>query len=81
MLRKPAFLAALAACWMSAPVAWTQELAPLPPARPWSGKSEALLVPPSHPWLTPAERAGFETTPTYEETRAWLEKLVAASPC
>lgn len=80
MLRKPAFCAALVACWMSAPFAWAQEQAPLPPARPWSGKSEALIAPPSHPWLTPAERAGFEATPSYDETRAWLEKLVASSP-
>ena len=32
------------------------------------------------PWITPAERAGFQTTPTYAETRAWLERLVKASP-
>lgn len=54
--------------------------APLPPALPWSGPSERLIAPADHPWLTPAERAGFETTPSYDETRAWLEKLVAASP-
>ncbi|WP_044889417.1 M14 family metallopeptidase [Myxococcus hansupus] len=67
-------------CLLSTVPAGAQSLAPLPPARAWSGKSEALVAAPSHPWRTPAERAGFETTPSYEETRAWLEKLVASSP-
>ncbi|WP_448501489.1 M14 family metallopeptidase [Sphingomonas sp.] len=56
------------------------EPAPLPPVLPWSGASERLIVPDRHPWATPAERARFETTPDYAETRAWLEKLAAASP-
>src|SRR5262245_43128758 len=54
--------------------------APLPPALPWSGASERLIVAADHPWITPAERANFETTPNYAETRAWLERLDAASP-
>ncbi len=52
----------------------------LPPELPWTGVSEKLIVPVSDPWITPAERAGFATTPRYAETRAWLEKLAAASP-
>lgn len=52
----------------------------LPPALPWSGASERLVVPASDPWITPAERAGFATTPRYTEVRAWLKKLAAASP-
>jgi murein tripeptide amidase MpaA len=52
----------------------------LPPALPWSGASERLIVSRSNPWITPAERAGFTTTPRYDETRAWLERLDAASP-
>ncbi|WP_066774856.1 M14 family metallopeptidase, partial [Sphingomonas sp. CCH5-D11] len=52
----------------------------LPPALPWSGASERLVVPASDPWITPAERAGFATTPRYTEVRTWLEKLAAASP-
>lgn len=52
----------------------------LPPALPWSGTSEALVARPGDPWITPAERAGFATTPRYAETRAWLEKLAVASP-
>ena len=54
--------------------------APLPPILPWSGKSEALIARPGDPWITPAEAAGFKTTPRYAEVRAWLERLDAASP-
>jgi murein tripeptide amidase MpaA len=52
----------------------------LPPVQPWSGASERLIVAANDPWITPAERAGFATTPRYAETRAWLEQLAAASP-
>ncbi len=52
----------------------------LPPAPPWSGASEALIVPPDHPWITPTERSGMTDTPDYAETVLWLEKLAAASP-
>ncbi|MEC8036010.1 MAG: M14 family metallopeptidase [Pseudomonadota bacterium] len=52
----------------------------LPPALPWSGASEQLIVAKSHPWITPAERSDFATTPRYDETWAWLERLAAASP-
>lgn len=52
----------------------------LPPALPWSGASEQLIVAQSDPWITPAERSDFAITPRYDETRAWLERLAAASP-
>lgn len=52
----------------------------LPPELPWHGKSRALMVPPSDPWATPAERSGLTETPRYDETVAWLRKLVAAAP-
>jgi murein tripeptide amidase MpaA len=55
-------------------------MAVLPPPLPWSGASEALVASADDPWITPAERAGFATTPSYAETRAWLERLDAASP-
>lgn len=48
--------------------------------RAWHGASEALIVAPGDPWITPAERSDFVSTPSYEETRAWLQRLVAASP-
>ncbi|MBB3846095.1 M14 family metallopeptidase [Xanthomonas arboricola] len=54
--------------------------APLPPVRAWHGASEALIVRPDDPWSTPVERGDFASTPSYDETRAWLERLVAASP-
>lgn len=31
-------------------------------------------------WSTPAEAARFETTPSYAETRAWLQRLAEAEP-
>jgi murein tripeptide amidase MpaA len=54
--------------------------APLPPVLPWHGASERLVVPPSDPWVTPAEARSFDETPSYAATRAWLDRLVAASP-
>ncbi|MBV6887982.1 M14 family metallopeptidase [Xanthomonas campestris pv. spermacoces] len=54
--------------------------APLPPVRAWHGASEALIVAPDDPWMTPAERSDFVSTPSYAQTRAWLQRLVAASP-
>ncbi|RXD02438.1 carboxypeptidase [Sphingomonas sp. UV9] len=72
----------------AASASWGQSSAPLsglpaailPPLQPWSGASERLIVAANDPWITPAERAGFATTPRYAETRAWLERLAAASP-
>jgi len=58
-----------------------QELAaPLPPALPWHGASERLIAPKADPWVTPAEASDFNDTPSYAATRAWLDRLVAASP-
>src|SRR5207237_9022025 len=51
-----------------------------PPVASWNGKSRALLVRQDDPWITPAEKSGFRLTPSYDETTAWLEKLVAAAP-
>jgi len=52
----------------------------LPPAPPWSGASEKLIVPSDHPWITPAEKTGLTDSPSYDQTVAWLTKLAAASP-
>jgi len=57
-----------------------QFTSPLPPAPEWHGASERLIVSSDHPWITPAEANGFTDTPSYAETRAWLERLAAASP-
>jgi len=54
--------------------------APLPPVRAWHGASEALIVSPDDPWISPAERSDFVSTPSYDQTRAWLQRLVATSP-
>ncbi len=52
----------------------------LPPLPEWNGKSKALVVAQDDPWITPAERGELKTSPTYDETMAWLQKLVAAAP-
>ncbi|CAN5628680.1 M14 family metallopeptidase [soil metagenome] len=51
-----------------------------PPALPWSGKSRSLAVDPSDKWATPCEQSGFQLSPDYNETIAWLKKLVDAAP-
>ena len=75
--------------WAAASVLWAaagqvqaeaQPRAPLPPELPWKGASEALIAASDDPWITPAEREGFRMTPSYAETRAWLERVAAASP-
>jgi len=57
---------------------WDHEI--LPPVLAWHGASEALIAKPSDPWITPSERTGLTASPDYAETRAWLERLAAASP-
>src|SRR6266404_874839 len=52
----------------------------LPPVVPWDGKSRALAVAKNDPWITPAEKTDFRTTPSYDETMAWVRKLAAAAP-
>ena len=64
----------------AAPVGAADMSAPLPPVRAWHGASEKLIAAPSDPWITPAESAGFVTTPDYAATRAYIDRLTAASP-
>lgn len=52
----------------------------LPPVQPRSGASEALVVGKDDPWITPAEQAGFATTPRYAQVEDWLRRLDVASP-
>ena len=72
-MRNLAFAAAALTLLAAAP-------APLPPETKWRGASEKLIVKASDPWITPIEATGFRLTPTYAETRAWLDRLAAASP-
>ncbi|ONF97118.1 M14 family metallopeptidase [Sphingomonas jeddahensis] len=76
MTFRSAVLAATA-CIFSVPAAAQDAL---PPSVAWSGRSEKLIVPPSDALATPVERARFASSPSYRETRAWLEHLAAASP-
>lgn len=74
------FLILAAALLASAATAQSPLEAPLPPIRPWHGASEKLVAKPNDPWITPAEASDFVTTPDYAATRAWIDRLVAASP-
>ncbi|WP_028763429.1 M14 family metallopeptidase [Shewanella colwelliana] len=49
----------------------------LPPMEPWHGDSESLLMAADDEWATPFERDGLKTSPSYVETFAWLDKLIA----
>ncbi len=69
----------LTALLLSATLA-SSATAPLPPAIPWNGASRALMVPATDPWVTPSERDQLRTTPRYDETIAYLKRLVAAAP-
>ncbi len=51
----------------------------LPPLVPWKGESEKLIVKKNHPWITPAEDSDFRFSPNYDETFAWIDKLIASS--
>ena len=46
----------------------------LPPLMDWSGASESLIAQPDDPWVTPAEKTGLVSTPSYDETVGWLER-------
>ncbi|MHC4953820.1 MAG: M14 family metallopeptidase [Planctomycetota bacterium] len=61
-----------------AAVAGAQDI--LPPELPWNGASEALALKPEDRWVTDCERSGFRSTPRYDATVAWLDRLVAAAP-
>jgi len=52
----------------------------LPPLIPWNGVSRKLAVAATDPWVTPSEATTFRTTPRYDETVAYLRRLVAAAP-
>src|SRR5687768_14880250 len=65
---------------LAAAMAPPDMVAPLPPPLPWHGPSETLVAAPGDPWITPAEASNFAETPSHDQTRAWLDRLVAASP-
>lgn len=57
---------------------WDQAF--LPPAPAWDGASKALLRDPSDPWVTAFEAdAAHDFSPNYVDTRAWFDRLDAAS--
>lgn len=59
-------------------VPWDQAF--LPPAPAWNGASRALLRDASDPWVTAFEAdAAHDFSPSYADTRAWFDRLDAAS--
>ena len=57
---------------------WDQPF--LPPAPEWNGRSKALLRPASDPWASAFEQdPEHDFSPDYADTRAWFDKLDAAS--
>jgi hypothetical protein len=52
----------------------------LPPLAPWDGKSRDLALAADAPWATPFEASQRQSSPSYDETVAWLQKLADASP-
>ena len=51
-----------------------------PPLIPWNGKSKSVAVSKDDPWVTPFEAGDFKVSPSYDDTFAWLSKLVDAAP-
>ena len=82
-----AAVAALVACVSpamsqspSVPNAAPWDQAFLPPAPSWNGASKALLRDASDPWVTAFEAdAAHDFSPSYADTRAWFDRLDAAS--
>src|SRR5688572_10210149 len=68
------FVFFFSACAFTAPA---QDI--LPPVMPWTGKSLQLIAEKNNKWITPAEKTGFENTPTYKETMDWLSEACKAS--
>jgi len=57
---------------------WDQDF--LPPAPAWDGPSRALLRGAADPWVTGFEAdAAHDFSPNYADTRAWFDRLDAAS--
>ncbi|CAN5902113.1 M14 family metallopeptidase [soil metagenome] len=62
-----------------APAPWDEDF--LPPAPPWQGASQALLRDGSDPWVSAFEAdPEHDFSPNYVDTRAWFDRLEAASP-
>ena len=75
-------LLAFAHCWPASGEVLPLNVDPqslLPPEIEWEGQSLSLVADSADPWLTPAEASDFSTTPSYEETLAWLRTLVRST--
>jgi len=70
----------IALCASVAAAAELSSLVLLPPEPAWRGASRSLALDPGHEWATPFEQSGLEDSPSYDDTVAWLQRLVKASP-
>lgn len=52
----------------------------LPPTLTWDGASRSRIAGADDPWRTPAEKSSFRTTPDYDTTVSWVERLAETSP-
>lgn len=64
---------------MSTSIAAAATIDVLPPAAPWHGASEQLVVAPADRLATPLERSNFLASPDYAQTMAYVRSLGAAS--
>lgn len=81
MTIKPILYRLLAITMLSAPAALADQSVKqdfLPPLIKWHGQSEQLIVSDKNPWQTPAEKMNLTNTPDYQQTFAYLDKLVAS---
>jgi murein tripeptide amidase MpaA len=60
-------------------IAYLENDSILPPIHPWTGASETLLLSADKPWSTPFEQQGYVSSPNYNDTVLWLDKLVDSS--
>jgi hypothetical protein len=64
-----------------AALSWTGRVHAAAPATSSAPATKsASAKPDSTTWLTPAQRAGYRTTPNYDETMAYCRRLASASP-
>lgn len=65
--------------YASAPTSAAPAPQVLPPAAPWNGKSEQLIVPAADRLATPAERSDFRSSPSHAQTLDYLRTLAGTS--
>lgn len=52
----------------------------LPPTLNWNGSSQSLLIDANHQWATHFEQHQYVSSPSYQDTFIWFDKLITSSP-